>query len=380
MELGGSVDSGFEGVRDAFERNFAEHREAGAQCCVHVGGKAVVDLWGGYGADALQVVFSTTKGATAACANLVIQRGLLDPEAAVAEYWPEFAANGKAAVTVRQLLSHQAGLPAPDPGLTMDDLGDWDKICSLLAAQAPAWEPGTAYGYHAVTFGWLAGELVRRVDGRGLGTFFAEEIAGPTGAEFWIGLPESEDGRVVSMIPNPGAMSSALLDLFGPLFQPAMTLGGALVGGDLGASANDRRFRAAEIGGAGGVANARGISRMYNGLVNGLYTDETIERLRVRQTFGPDRVLSLKEFPLEQQIGLGFMLSGPFTPMGGAGCFGHSGAGGSYGFADPENDIAFGYAMTRMEGDPGTDPRPNALVKATYDALGLPMAFNNAPA
>ena len=377
MELGGSVDAGFEAVQSAFERNFAAFRESGAQCCVHVGGKPVVDLWGGYREDALQVVFSSTKGATAACANLCIQRGLLDPDALVTDYWPEFGANGKDKTLVRWALSHKAGLAAPDWPVTLDDFADWDGIVAHLAAQAPAWEPGSAYGYHAVTFGWVVGELVRRVSGKGLGTFFAEEIAGPTGAEFWIGLPEAEEHRVVPMIRNPDALTATIADMFGPLFAPAMSMNGAL--GDLGDGANDRRFRAAEVGGAGGVANARGISRMYNGLLHGLFTDETIARLSERQTFGPDQVLSLKEFPMEQQIGLGFMLSGPFTPMGGAASFGHSGAGGSYGFADPENDIAFGYAMTRMEGDPGTDPRPNALVKAVYDSLGLPMAFNNAP-
>jgi CubicO group peptidase (beta-lactamase class C family) len=261
--------------------------------------------------------------------------------------------------------------------MTMDELGDWDAVVAKLAAQAPAWEPGTAYGYHAVTFGWVVGELVRRASGKGLGTFFADEIAGPAGAEFWIGLPESEEHRVVPMVVNPGALSNAIADLFGPLFEPAMTLNGAL--GDLGSGANDRRFRAAEIGGAGGVANARGLSRMYDFLLR-TYTPATIAGLSERQTFGADQVISLRELPLEQQIGLGFMLSGSFTPMGGAASFGHSGAGGSYGFADPEHGIAFGYAMTRMEGDPGTDPRPNALVKAVYDSLGVPMAFNNAPA
>jgi CubicO group peptidase (beta-lactamase class C family) len=376
MELGGSVEPGFEGVAEAFERNFAEGREDGAQCCVHVGGRAVVDLWAGYDEDALQVVFSSTKGATAACANLLVQRGLLDPDALVTDYWPEYGAAGKEPTLVRWVLSHQAGLPAPEPGLTMDDLGDWDKIVAGLAAQAPAWEPGTAYGYHAVTFGWLVGELVRRVDGRGLGQFFAEEVAGPAGADFWIGLPESEEHRVVPMVPNP--MTPELLELFGPLFVPAMSMSGALgTGVELDRAANDRRFRAAEIGGGGGVASARGISRMYRWLLDA-YTPETIARLSERQTFGLDRVLSMDVFPMEQQIGLGFMLSGPFTPMGGAASFGHSGAGGSYGFADPEHGIAFGYAMTKMLGDPGTDPRPNALVKATYDSFGLPMAFNNA--
>ncbi len=194
----GLVEPGFEGVRAAFAANFAAGHEVGAALCVHVEGRKVVDLCGGsfdrdgnlpYGPDALQLVFSSTKGATAACANLLAQRGLLDLDAPVADYWPEFAQAGKETLPVRWLLSHQAGLPAIDRVLTPEEVQAWDPVIDALAAQAPFWEPGTAHGYHALTYGYLVGEVVRRISGRSLGTYFAEEVAGPLGLEFFIGLP-----------------------------------------------------------------------------------------------------------------------------------------------------------------------------------------------
>src|SRR5580692_6410089 len=209
-EVTGSVSPGFEGVRDAFEANFSGGLEVGAGLCVHVGGRKVVDLYGGafdegsgqrpYGWDTLQFVFSSTKGAAAACAHLLAQRGLLDFDEPVATYWPEFAQAGKGDLPVRYLLSHQAGLPVVDRTLTTSEFLAWDPIVAALAEQSPIWEPGTAHGYHAVTYGYLVGEVVRRVSGRSLGTFFAEEIAQPLGLEFWIGLPEEQEHRVSPMI------------------------------------------------------------------------------------------------------------------------------------------------------------------------------------
>ncbi|MGK2949455.1 MAG: serine hydrolase domain-containing protein, partial [Acidimicrobiales bacterium] len=195
-EIGGRVEPGFEGVAAAFERSFAEHGEVGAATAAYVGGRKVVDLWGGvadqatgapYTEGSLQLVFSTTKGATAACANLLAQRGDLDIDAPVAEYWPEFAAAGKADIPVRWLLCHKAGLPYVDATLTLDEALAWDPMIRALEAQAPVWEPGTAHGYHATTYGWLVGEVVRRISGKSLGTFFREELAEPLGLEFWIG-------------------------------------------------------------------------------------------------------------------------------------------------------------------------------------------------
>ena len=200
--IGGTVEPGFEAVRDAFVRNFTEHGELGAGVAVHVNGKKVVDLWGGvadpatgraYDDRTLQLVFSTTKGATAVCVALLAQRGEIDYDAKVADYWPEFAAEGKGEIPVHVLMSHRAGLPVIDRTLTADEVFAWTPVIEALAAQAPVWEPGTKHGYHAVTYGHLAGELVRRVSGKSLGTFFADEVAKPLGLDFWIGLPASQE-------------------------------------------------------------------------------------------------------------------------------------------------------------------------------------------
>ncbi len=203
--IDGLVEPGFEAVRDAFAHNFEVGREGGAAFCLHVDGRKVVDLWGGwsdrahtksYGQDTLQLVFSTTKGATAMCANLLAQRGELDLDAPVTKYWPEFGQAGKEDVLVRWLLTHQVGLPAVDVTLTPEEAQSWDPAVEALAAQTPFWEPGTAHGYHAITYGWLVGELVRRVTGTTIGSFFASEFADPLGLEFWIGLPAEYEHRV----------------------------------------------------------------------------------------------------------------------------------------------------------------------------------------
>ena len=205
--IDGEVAPGFEGVREAFAHNFEVGREIGAGFCLHVNGANVVDLVGGtfdaagtrpYDRDTLQLVFSSTKGATAACANLLVQRGQLDLAQPVSHYWPEFAEAGKADIPVLYLLTHQAGLPVVDTRLSAEEVQHWDPMITALEAQAPVWEPGTAHGYHAVTYGYLVGEVVRRITGRTLGTFFAEEIAGPLGLDFWIGLPEEHEAARVA--------------------------------------------------------------------------------------------------------------------------------------------------------------------------------------
>src|SRR5262245_9465984 len=208
VQIGGTVAPGFEGVRAAFARNFAEHGEVGAAFSLVHDGRMVVDLWGGvadaatgvpYTDDTLQLVFSTTKGATAICANLLAQRGELDVEAPVAEYWPEFGQAGKGEVPVRWLLGHRAGLPYVNGSIELAECLAWDPAVEALAAMEPLWEPGTAHGYHAVTYGWLVGEVVRRISGRSLGRFFADEVAGPLGLEFWIGLPAEQQPRVAPL-------------------------------------------------------------------------------------------------------------------------------------------------------------------------------------
>src|SRR4051812_47832764 len=222
-QVEGTVEAGFEGVRDAFAKNFEDHGEVGAAFALHVDAKLVVDLWGGmadpktnrpYTEDTLQLVFSTTKGATAMCANLLAERGLLDVDAPVAQYWPEFAQNGKENIPVRMLLNHQAGLYTVDKAPAYADTLKWDPIIEALAAQKPLWEPGTQHGYHAVTYGWLVGEVVRRISGRSIGQFFQEEIAAPLGIEFWIGLPKEQHDRVAPLVAaevptDPAAIAMA---------------------------------------------------------------------------------------------------------------------------------------------------------------------------
>jgi CubicO group peptidase (beta-lactamase class C family) len=399
-DVRGLVEPGFEAVRDAFARNFEEGNEVGAAFCVHVGGRKVVDLCGGafdaagttpYGPDALQLVFSTTKGATAVCANLLAQRGLLDMDAPVTGYWPEFGKAGKESMPVRFLLCHQAGVPAVDRRLTPDELQAWTPIIEALEEQTPFWEPGTAHGYHALSYGYLVGEVVRRISGRSLGTFFAEEVAGPLGLEFFIGLPAEYEERVSPIVgANFGLPSSdsgagggsggggaALEGYASTLVARALNLGGAIRDPDW---MNQRAWHAAEMPGGNGITNATSLSRLYAALIGpveggpaeAFLTPAQVERARTPLTSGPDRVFESVGFALEQKIGLGFWRSSPVTPFGGEGSFGHGGAGGSYGFADPENQLAVGYVMNKMSMDLTGDSRSRGLVSAVYDSIGTP--------
>ncbi len=390
--FGGHVEPGFEAVQEAFAYNFEKGRETGAAICVHLDGRPVVDIYGGhfdrkgtkpYDADTLQLVFSTTKGATAMCANLLAQRGELDLAAPVAHYWPEFAQAGKEDIPVLYLLTHQAGLPAVDRTLTAEEVQAWDPICAALAEQAPIWEPGKAHGYHALTYGWLVGEVVRRVSGRSLGTYFAEEVAGPLGLDFWIGLPAEYEPRVSpisggSVIPGgiaegagaePGGFASTLM---------ARALNAAGAFGERGWM-NARAWHAAEVPAANGITNATSLSRLYAGLIGTvdggpaepLLTSAQIDEARTVRTFGPDQCFLTLGFPMEQKIGQGFWVSSPYSPFGAEGAFGHAGAGGSYGFADPENGLAVGYVMNQMSAGVVGDPRSRRLIQAIYGAIGV---------
>jgi CubicO group peptidase (beta-lactamase class C family) len=389
ITVSGTCDPRFAEVRDEFERNLAERGEVGASVHIVVDGEPVVDLWGGtaalpgggegtpWEADTAVVVYSSTKGATALSAHLLIDRGLLDLDAPVGDYWPEFATNGKESVTVRMMLNHSAGVPALRERLPDRACGDWDLMCERLAAEEPWWEPGTRNGYHMLTFGWTVGELVRRVSGRSLGTFFAEEVAGPLDADFWIGLPDAEAHRVAPVLQpipdreNLSRFTRVLLDDKTSLQRLAwMNTGGF--------DPNDPEIRKAEIGGGGGIATARGLARMYEPLAAGggdLVSAASVARMgEVSVATGCDATLLLPT-----RFGLGFMTSmdNRRRPAGerdsavlSSTAFGHVGAGGSIGFADPGCGLSFGYAMNQMGNGILLNERGQSLVDATYRALG----------
>ena len=368
----GSVEAGFEAVQEAFTANFERHADKGAACCVYAGGRKVVDLWGGtYTPDTLQMVMSSTKGVVAVAAHLLAQEGKLDFDAPVTRYWPEFAAEGKQEVPVRWLFSHRAGLPAVDRPLSLEDVLAWDPVVDALAAQKPLWEPNAGHGYHVGTYGWLAGELIRRVSGLTVGEFVAEHIARPLGLELWIGLPEAEEEQVAPMIPPPAAPAGAAVDIFtARMLDPTTLLHRAFVNPPLPASVfNERAFHAAEIPAANGITNARSLARMYAaciGEVDGvrLLAPETLEQATRVQSAGEDLVLGY-----ETRYATGFQLSFPFRPMAGEGSFGHYGMGGSVGFAHPGRELAFAYVMNQMLPSGGVDPRTKDLVEAVLSSL-----------
>jgi CubicO group peptidase (beta-lactamase class C family) len=377
----------FARVRDAFAKEFADGNEVGASLCVTLEGETVVDLWGGlrdgaraqpWERDTLANVYSTTKGITAIAAHRLVDEGLLDLDAPVARWWPEFAQNGKEGLPVRWLLSHQAGLCAIGERIAPETIYDWDEMTRLLAAQKPWWEPGRAHGYHALTFGWLVGELVRRIRGKKIGDVVREEIAAPLGAEFEIGLPPELDARVAPLLqgplhpPPPGQAGMDLLTQIqqNPDGMLARTFGNPAL---LGISPNTRAWRAAELAAANGHSNAHSLARIYAALANDgsvdgvrLLSRDGVERARSEQARGMDQVL-----PVETRYGLGFFLPTDAEPLGpNPRVFGHGGAGGSYSMADPEHRLSFGYVMNLMHtGLWLVDPRPRRLLAAAYECL-----------
>jgi CubicO group peptidase (beta-lactamase class C family) len=377
-EVHGEVEPGWEPVADAFRASFSEHGEVGAAVCIHLDGRKVVDLWGGladpasgrpWAEDTIVVVFSSTKGVTAVAANLAIERGLLDPDTTVATYWPEFAAAGKEAITVRQVLSHQAGLPLVDAELTLDEVLAWDPVVAAVAAQRPLWEPGTKHGYHMRTYGWLVGELLRRTTGRTAGAFIRDEVAAPIGADIWVGLPEREDARVATLVPPSASIREALAPFADDLLL-ARVFANPSGHFDYDQMWNRREMRACEMPSTNGVADARGLSRLYASCIGeGLEVDggrhrtlqpATVAAATVEQVRGPDEVILV-----ESAFGLGFMLGKSFGALNPATCFGHAGAGGSLAFADPASGLAFGYVMNDLRFDTTAgDPRSEGLVRA----------------
>jgi CubicO group peptidase (beta-lactamase class C family) len=379
----GHCDARFTAVRAAFEENFRDRDELGAAVAVTLDGETVVDLWAGW-ADAAHTrpweretlvnVWSTSKGPTALCAHILADRGLLDFDAPVAEYWPEFAAAGKESVLVRHLLSHRAGLAGLRVPHTFAQLCDWELTVRRLAEQEPWWEPGTRSGYHAFTFGHLVGEVVRRISGLLPGAFLEREVTGPLGIDFTIGLPEKEADRTAELVHPPTASSSEQSAVFAQLAPAALAaLANPLVGAT---EANTPQWRAAEIPAANGHGTARAVAALYGIFaLRGAYgsrqvlSPEAAERVREGQGGCRDLVLGAG-FEHETEIGLGLWLSGPGGSYGpNPRAFGHDGFGGSCGLADPEAGVSLGYVMNRMGPHIADDPRKMALVDALYSAL-----------
>lgn len=404
----GHVERGWEKVADAFRANFDGDQgpgEVGAACCVYADGRPVVDLWGGladrdanrpWNRDTVVEVASTTKGATAICAHMLVQRGALDLDARVVKYWPEFGAAGKEQIPVRWLLSHQAGLPVIDTPLTFEDAAGWHPVIRALEAQKPLWQPGTEHMYHAHTFGFLVGELVRRISGKSLGTFFADEVVRPLGLNSWIGLPREQLRRLARVTYAPFSLeelTAGLIEATGldadtvtrwiqALYAPGSAAARA---GELGGAfdtttdmPNDPAFLAPEFPSANLVTDARSVARMYAATVSDvdgtrLLDPTTVKRMTVVQTdrtrmhglppgltIPPDRSFYMS---------LGFWRSCPPMPWVGPGSFGHPGSGGSVGFADPDARVGFCY-MPNLWSWNIAEPRASNLAAAVRACLG----------
>lgn len=387
--IAGECDPRFEAVRRAFETNFAERGDIGSAVSVTVGGVPVVDLWGGsldaantrpWTREAIVNVWSVGKAVTAIALLRLVERGLIDLDAPAARYWPEFAQAGKAEVPVHMLMSHRVGLPAIAKPLPVNfNLTNWDGMCTALAEQEPWWTPGERFGYHTNTFGFLLGELVRRTDGRSIGTFVREEIAKPLGLDLFIGFGEEEDYRVADWIPYvrpPGEASERPWLERDPATLSGVDLARVLAYGNppggSGSNVNTRIWRAAEFPSTNPHTNARSIARLFGAIASGGSVDgyrvlqpETIARANTIEADGDDAILGRPN-----RFGLGFQLTIPgVRPLGpGARAFGHYGNGGVLGFADPDANIGFGFVCNRA-GRSWRDPRNIALIDAVYASL-----------
>ena len=374
-DVQGFVRPGFEAAKDLFARNLASGDDVGASFCATVNGETVVDLWGGHADpaktrpwnnDTIVNVYSTTKTMTALTALMLADRGLIDFEAPVARYWPAFAANGKAGVTVAHLMSHSAGLSGWKEKISKSDLYDWEKATTLLAAQAPFWEPGTAPGYHALTQGYLVGEVIRRVAGKSVGTVFREEIAAPLGADFWIGLPASEDDRVAELLAPP--QGDAVAD--GPAMSELMANMATNPGIDV-SETKTRAWRGAEIPAAGGTGNARSIAQIHailanDGVAQGkrFLSREGVRKALEPQIEGKDLIMGIPA-----KFGLGFGLAGGLLPLPNPNAMFWGGYGGSLAIIDMDAKLSMGYAMNRMLGTTTGDMRGIGLAFAMWEAL-----------
>lgn len=375
MADGEILDARFEALRGVLDGHIAAGSDVGSSFCATIEGKTVVDIWGGHAdeaktrpwqKDTIINVYSTTKTMTALTALLLADRGELDFEAPVSRYWPEFAANGKADVKVSHLMSHSAGLSGWKEPITEADLYDWEKATALLAAQAPYWEPGTKSGYHALTQGYLVGEVIRRVAGKSVGTVFREEFAEPMGADFHIGLPASEDGRVADLIPPPpgGAMGEGTTD---DLVANMANNPGVNV-----LATRTREWRGAEIPAAGGTGNARSVAEIHTILANGgigrdgkRYLSEAGCRKALEpQIEGTDLILGI---PVK--FGMGFGLQGGATPLPNDECIYWGGYGGSLIIIDMKTRATYSYVMNKMASTTSGDMRGFSLLMAMWGAM-----------
>lgn len=389
-EIAGFCAEPFAAVRDEFERNFSDRGEAGAGVCVVHNGEAVVDLWGGKAGDrawdreTLVVVFSCTKGATALCAHILADRGELDFDSPVGRYWPAFGDVDRAAVTVRMLLNHQAGLAGVRRPVSHDELIDFDRMVHLMEGEKPLWRPGTRCGYHALTFGWLIGEVVRRVSGETVGRFFRREVADPLGLDLYIGLPVEQEHRVATSLyaDNAGSVVAGSFEEAMRAGEPiqiavANSYAGLLDPGGCDAPG----VHAAEIPAANGITNARGLAGMYAPLSVGGELDGTrvVGEQQLVQMIATESATMCEVVGLEPfRCSAGFEKAsvGRVAIRGGGGltlseaAFGHSGFGGAVGFADPSARLAFGYAMNRHARPDCLGERSQPLIDATYRSLG----------
>ncbi len=367
-------------MADVFADNFASRGEVGAAVTLYAGGRKVVDLWGGvadtrsgrrWTADTPAVVFSCTKGIIAICAYLLVQQGRLDLDAPVVRYWPEFGQRGKADIPVRWLLAHRAGLPALDRDLTLGEVLAWQPVIEAIERQAPLWPPGTAYTYHSMTYGWLAGEVIRRITGSTPGELLRDTLAAPLGLRTWLGLPAAELASVAWTLAAPPDDQAEPVD---PVVERAGTMGGAYpfpADPDGLVSFNDPRIQTGEIPGAGAISTARALARLYAACVSDVdglrlltpasVDDATIVRSQGQQVFGPPDA--------GRRWGTGFMLhSPPIRPMVGERSFGHDGAGGHFAFADDTYQVGFAYILNQMAND--GDDRAIRLTAAVRSCLG----------
>ena len=389
--VSGFCDPKFQNVAEEFVKNFEARGEIGASVSINVEGETLLDLWGGYSdpdtkspwrKDTLSLVFSCTKAATALCAHRLIDQGEMDLDANVSQYWPEFARNGKENVTVRMMLNHSAGLPAFREPIKVGGYYDWDYMIERLSAEAPFWDPGTRNGYHMMTFGWTVGELVRRVSGISLGRYFKENFADPLGLDYWIGLPEEHEERTARMLPYTPSSDDKPTAFMTSMMTKPTSIQHLCFFNSGHYQPNCREAHASENGGAGGIANARALAGLFAPLANGgslkgvtLLSSDHIEKMSMVSMATMEDATLL----IPTRFALGFMKSmdNRYRSLGelettiiGEKAFGHVGAGGSIGFADPECQLGFGYSMTQMGPGLMLNDRGQMLVDTAYKTLG----------